>query len=626
MPSLEELQKGFVLGEWEVLPLVGVLRSGDAEEKPEPMVLKVLLSLASRDGDLVTRNELIDEIWDGRPIGDEPINRCIALLRGHLGDKDRPHQYIETLTKRGYRLSRKIHLNESATPATEQRKPAGEVLKQARLWMVVATVVATILIAMFMRIGLQPEEVHSIAVLPFENLSGDPADQYLAAGLKEELVYTLHGIPGMAVKPVRGEYPGREISEIAQILGVDAVLFGAVQRDGVMLRINYNVARGYDGVNISSGSVSGEIGGEFALQGRVAVLVRNDLLGESPQQLISANRNPNSRAFESYMRGIYALERRGRGKPENLADAIQLFEQAIRQDPDFGAAYLSLAMAYALLPDYANAPLVETHERAIEIVERGIEADPSLADSAGAVYGFVYQKQRLWTKAEQAYIRATTARVVDSNAFNWYSLMLSGVGRLDDALNQVLEAQKINPSSPGINSRVGMVHTWLGNSEKAAEFFERADQLGASGATHMLGEAMLLIRKGRLGEAESLVAVAVSMTGRSTDWVSPVLAAIGDPSMREVALTAIEEAFSDPDLDPRFNILARSLIGDTDGAMKVAVSLAGSAGFLEMDFLFLEELQPLRQNPGFLLVMDKLGVQDYWAENGCSWQGDKVSC
>ena len=107
VPTKEELQQGFELGEWEVFPARGILRSGDSVEKPEPKVLKVLMALARRDGDLVSRDELIDEIWDGRPTSDEPINRCLSQLRNHLGDKDRPHQYIETLTRRGYRLKKR---------------------------------------------------------------------------------------------------------------------------------------------------------------------------------------------------------------------------------------------------------------------------------------------------------------------------------------------------------------------------------------------------------------------------------------------------------------------------------------------------------------------------------------
>ena len=97
------------------------MRRGDEEQRPEPLVLRVLLALARRDGELVTRDELIDEIWDGRPIGDEPINRCLSQLRGHLGDKQRPHRYIETLTKRGYRLAERVSLMQpEPSPAEPQ--------------------------------------------------------------------------------------------------------------------------------------------------------------------------------------------------------------------------------------------------------------------------------------------------------------------------------------------------------------------------------------------------------------------------------------------------------------------------------------------------------------------------
>jgi len=643
VPTKEELHKGFELGDWEVLPAKGILRCGDREEKPEPMVFSVLLALASRDGDLVTREELIDDIWDGRPIGDEPVNRCVALLRAHLGAKERPHQYIETLTRRGYRLSQEVRLNEPVDPASEQRQLAERVSNQGRLWMVVAAIIVSIFIAISVRNG----PVQSIAVLPFENLSGDSADQYLASGIKEELVYTLHGIPDIDVKHGRVTYPDMEVSDIAQILGVDAVLFGAVQRDGEMLKINYHVARGYDGKIISSGELAGQIGEEFALQGRLAVLVRNDLVGESPQQLISASRNPDPDAFDRYIRGLDvfdnpdpdALDRykhgldvfdiRGRSQPENLDAAIELFEQSIEIDPGFGPAYLSLAMAYALLPDYRNAPLAETHERALEIVERGVTVDPSLADAAGAVYGFVYHKQRQWSKAEQAYIRATTARAVDTNAFNWYSLMLASVGRLDDALEKILEAQQIDPSAALMNimnSRAAIIHTWIGNSDEAAEFYDRSSRLGASNEIHLLGKALLLIRDGRAEEAASLTFAGESAAGLATDWIGPVFAAMQDPSLQDAALVAINEALENQDVDPRLVIVARTMLGDVDGAMELANSLAVSGKVFEMEILFLPELRSLRQHPGFPGLMDKLGIQDYWDENGCVWLDDSVRC
>jgi DNA-binding winged helix-turn-helix (wHTH) protein/TolB-like protein len=634
MPTKEELQKGFHIGDWEVLPARGILRRGDLEEKPEPKVLEVLMVLASRDGDLVTKEELIEEVWGGRPTADDPITRCLSQLRGHLGDKNRPYQYIETLTKRGYRLNHKVVLREPAPIAPAQELLAERARNQGRLWMLVALVVVTVLIAVVLRSDWiidqsdvsNPGQVRSIAVLPFENLSGNSADQYLVSGFKQVLVQTLHNIPDFSVKHGRVTYPDLEVREIAQILGVDALLFGTVQRQGDTLKINYEVANGNDGETIELGTITGGIDEIFALQERLAIAVRYDLLGESEQQLVSAARRPKSVAFDRYIRGLYALDRRGRGRLDNLEDAIALFEQSVEIDPDFGPAYLSLATAYALLPDYRNEPLEKTHQLAIDTVNKGVEVDESIRDSASAVFGFVFHKRREWTKAEQAYRRATSARVVDSNAFNWYSLMLANVGRLDDSLDQVLAAQKIDPSSAVINSRVAIVYTWLNKSAEAAEFYERANQLGASGEIHLVGNALLLIREGRVQEAMEQAIAGISMAGGGTDWIKPLVAAIREPELSSAALVAIDAASEQGQIELRLEVFVRTVLGDVDGAMRVANLLADAGTPKEMDLLFAPELLVLRQHPGFLDLMQKLGIRAYWDENGCVWLDGDVRC
>jgi len=624
VPSAEELSKGFRLGDWEVLPSRRVLRRGDREEAPEPKVFDFLMALARRDGDLTLKKELVKEIWDDRPVGDDVLTQKAAQLRNLLGDNAQNPEYVKTMHRQGYRLIKKVELLEAPSQADDRLPPSPPTLGRGRRRLALAVVAIAILIAIIVRV--YPFKVESIAVLPFENMSGDTADQYLVSGFQAELVHTLHNIPNLAVIPVKKSQLDKEVIEIASIFGVDAVLLGEMQRVGNTLKITYQVARRGDGKIMSADDVSGDVAEVFGLQGRLAVLVRNDLVGESPQQLISANRTPNSEAFDRYMRGIDALERRGRGRPANLNAAIELFDEAIELDPDFGPPYLSLATAYALLPDYQNAPLEESHKRALQEVERGIAVDGSIAEAAGAVEGFVYHKQRRWRLAEESYLRATTAAVVDSNSFNWYSLMLSGVGRLDDALEQVLIAQKIDPSSTVINARLGMVYTWLGDSEKAAEFFDRASLLDASEEIHMLGMTLLLMREGRMDEAVNTFGAGVSMAGRATEWIGPVFAAIEDPSKTSAALSAIDAAFSTPRMDSRFNIMARTILNDIDGAMQVAQGLADSGAIFEMDFLFMPELRPLREHEDFRLLMDKLGVQKYWDESGCRWRNDKVSC
>ena len=196
------------------------------------------------------------------------------------------------------------------------------------------------------------------------------------------------------------------------------------------------------------------------------------------------------------MRGVYALETCG--VEDNLTAAIELFLTAIDLDESYGPPYLALATAYALMPDYRRAPLEEMNRLALETVEAGIAADPIIENAAGAIYGFVYHKQKFWRKAEEAYLRAVNADVVDSNAFNWYSRMLASVGRLDDALEQALRAVEIDPRNAGINGRRAIKYAWLLNSDKANEFVARADDLGASGATQMLAYALLLERDGQI--------------------------------------------------------------------------------------------------------------------------------
>ena len=629
MPSKQELNRGFEIGEWEVLPAQGVMRSGDREEKPEPKVIEVLVALASRDGDLVTREELIDEVWDGRPTSDEPINRCLSQLRGHLGDRTRPYKYVETLTRRGYRLNQPVRLRETGRSTGGLRRRRHGLRNQGRFWILVPLLVVTSLVVVLMRSGLFTPSgtgYRSIGVMPFENLSTDEADQYLVSGFKEELVKTLHNVPEFTIKRSQASYPDLDTDAIAELLGVDDLLYGALQHSGDTLKVTYRVERGSTGEVISAGDVTGNVEDVFDLQGQLAVLVRNDLLGESPQQLISATHHPNPKAYDRYMRGLYAFERRGRGRVENLDSAIELFQQSMDLDPLFGPAYLSLATAYAVLPDYHSAPLAESHRLALETVQRGIEVDPSIRAAAGAVSGFVYHKQHEWSLAEEGYRRATSAAAVDSNAFVWYSLMLAGVGRLNEAREQILKAQRIDPSSAVINSRVAIVYAWLGDEKNTAEYYRRADKLGAGGETHVLVGALQLIRAGELEQAEELTTRAVSMAGGATDWIAPVYAALADPDVREPALDALDSASQARRIDPRLDILARTLLGDIDGAMQVALSYSAPGQGFDMDILFLPELRSLREHPAFPDLLSKLGITKYWQEKGCSWGNDTVHC
>ena len=624
MPTEDELRQGFRLGDWEVLPLRGVLRKGEHEEKPEPRVFGVLIALAKRNGDLVTRDELVDELWDGRPTSDEPINRCLSQLRGHLGDKSRPHQYVETLTRRGYRLMQPVQLLE---PTGSQAPAAAETNADSSVapWKPVATGLAVAAIAWLVWTLWPPGDFRSIGVVPFENASQDAANDYLVSGFKDELVNTLHNIPDFTVKSSRLGHAGEEVTAIASSLGVDAVLSGRVHRIGDQLQIFYTVEDGRSGDVVATAELEGPVSEIFQLQEDLARMVRRDLFGKSSQQLISRTRPANFGAYDRYMRGLYAFDKR-QDSGTSLEEAIELFQETIRLDENFGPAYLMLANAYVLLPTYRDAPADEMRRAAIDTVQEGIAVDESIRDAANAIFGFVYHQQMQWQQSEEAYRAATSSDVIDPNAFNWYSRMLASVGRLDASLEQARIALEMDPTSAVINSRVALAYLWLGDTSNSREFFERAAKFGASGPTHTMGYALFLFREGRSEEAYEVTREAAQMAGGTEAWIDPVFAALDDETQRDAALAAVDAAAMEDGISRQIEFIVRVVLGDLDGAMNVARLLQSEGEVFEMDLLFIPEVEPLREYPDFGGLLDALGITDYWRARGCTWTGTGAIC
>ena len=622
MPTEEELNDGFNLGEWEILPGKGLLRRGDQVERPEPKVYAVLMALAKANTNLVSKDELVDEAWDGRPTADEAIARCISQLRGHLDDRQVPHVYIETLQRRGYRLKQEVVLHKPAITEPEVVAPVAPG-PGLRLWKTAAAILAIGFIAIIATTITDrsvPPPLRSIAVMPFQNLSGNESDEYLVLGFKEELVQILQGLDDYTVKSIRGSYI-EEPDAIAQKFGVGSLLLGALRRSGNDLKITYQITT--DGTVVNGGDIEGTVADLFSLQESLALMVRDNLVGKSAQTLIKS-RPSDSAAYGSYLGGMFALEHRG--DPGNLEKAIESFDSAIQLDEHFGPSYLALATVYTLMFTYRDEPVAEMDRKARETIDAGVAADPAIEDAAGAIYGYLYKNQKQWTDAEDAYLRAVNADAVDSNAFNWYSRMLASVGRLDDSLTLILKALEIDPSSAVVNSRTAMSYAWVGKTDEALEYFERANDLGWSGSTHILGYAFILIQTGQMQKAEDLAISAVQMAGESTDWVGPVFAAFRDLDNAPAALDALDKVAAENAVNPLVELTARTILGDLDGAMRIAELLEAPGEAFEMDMLFIPELAALRRHPDFMPLMNRLGITGYWSMKGCTWNGDKVSC
>jgi hypothetical protein len=184
----------------------------------------------------------------------------------------------------------------------------------------------------------------------------------------------------------------------------------------------------------------------------------------------------------------------------------------------------------------------------------------------------------------------------------------------------------MDPTSAVINSRVALAYLWLGDTRNSEEFFERAAKYGASGATHTMGYALFLFREGRSAEAYELSRQVAQMSGGSEEWIDPVFAALEDETHRAAAVAAVDAAASQDGISEQIEFIVRTVLGDLDGAMRVARLLESEGEVFEMDLLFIPEVAPLREHPEFGKLLDALGITDYWRARSCTWTGRSAVC
>ena len=622
MATFTDLRKGFELGPWEVLPDLGLLRQGDTEQRLEPMVMNVLVLLASGDGDVVTSDQIVETIWAGRPTAPEAIVQKIKVLREKLDDDPKDPKFIQTIPKIGYRLVCPVTVPEAVEP-----EPARSFFP-AYLWPIVGGTLAIVVIA-FVVLGNRSgklerlESVNSVAVCPFENMSME-SDEPFVFGFREQLISTLSREPDLRIiKASCGDdaVPGDSL--------IDSMVTGSVQRAGGRVRITAKLEAS-DGEILWSESIDGaaeEVEEVFGLHERVANRVRIAILGESVFEIAASSRPVNIEAYDLYLLGDFAFSKRS--EPE-LNRAMEFFKEAIDLDPSFGPAYLGLANSYVLLADYPSTDVQSMYEKAIETANKGAEMDPEIRNPIQTVYGFVDTKNFNWEAAEAAFETAISSTTVYPTSHHWYSRFLANVGLLDQSLEQAMLAHEMDTASPILNARLGVAYHWLNDSENADEYYSRAADQEVGSWIHNLSYTLFLIREQRLNEARQKAKEALESYGQSTDWVDAIIAGMinpADEAGRGKTLDSISTAAAGGNLPRNIELTLWALLGQGDNAMDVAWAFLQEPGeYFEVEIIFLDEFRVLREHEEFPELLDALGLTEYWESIGCHWGGSRVIC
>jgi len=436
----------------------------------EPKAFRTLLFLLHNPQRLISKEELLNTVWDDAAVTEGSLTRCIWLLRSRLGDDIHEPRYIATVATVGYRFVCKVEVSEDDSGNLEATGkifpylarvlgPSGwgsVVLGRWSRTQIIATVLALAATAGVLIVGAKlyfarpAKRIGSIAVLPLENLSRNPDEEYFADGMTEELTTDLAKIGGLRVisRTSSMQYKGtkKSLPEIGRELNVDSVLEGSVLRAGDRVRITAQLIRTSTDGHLWAETYDRDLKDVLPLQGEVARTIASQIkvtLSPEEQSRLTPPPAVNSKAHEDYLKGLYYLHRNTEG---DLRAAIEYFQHTTEQDPNYASAFAGLASAYANLSSTYRAPR-EVMPQAKAAALRALELDQNLAE-AHAWLGFVSINFD-WdvVTAEKELKRATELNPSYADAHALYAWCLSGMGLHDQAIAEAKRAMQLDPFS-----------------------------------------------------------------------------------------------------------------------------------------------------------------------------------
>jgi TolB-like protein/DNA-binding winged helix-turn-helix (wHTH) protein len=441
----------FQFGVFELDLKAGELRKQGIKVKLQEQPFQVLATLLEHAGEVVTKDELQQQIWaaDTFVDFDHGLHSAITRLREALGDSSESPRFIETIPRRGYRFVAPLKLIGSPTES-------GVADGKDRLWTFGGSVLAgllggALLLGAVLTLNLggarrwlwreSNPAIRSLAVLPLENLSGDPAEDYFADGMTDALIADLSKISALRVisRTSAMQYKGtkKRLPQIARELNVDGVVEGSVMRSGNRVRITAQLLQAGTDQHLWAEAYERDLGDVLKLQGEVAQTIAQQVrIQLTPQQKaqFGSALGVSPEAYEAYLRGRYFWNQR---TEEGLGKSVGLFRHAIDIDPNFPLPYAGLADSYLLLGDFGFLAPDEAYPKAKAEALKALRLDDHLAEGHAALAMVALEYDWDWVNAEREFRLAIEANPSYATGHQWYAEYLTTLGRSEEAINQV---------------------------------------------------------------------------------------------------------------------------------------------------------------------------------------------
>jgi TolB-like protein/DNA-binding winged helix-turn-helix (wHTH) protein/Flp pilus assembly protein TadD len=508
----------FRLGDWLVRPSLNQLSREGTVVHLRPKVMDVLVQLAKHGSAVVSKEELVEAVWAKEFLADSALSRAVFELREVLGDEAQQPRYIETIPKRGYRLVVPVVREKKASEPAASPEPGPAGWRAWRNRLAALTVLVLVVGTALVLRGHLPargkpvaEAPKKLVVLPFENL-GPPEDEYLAAGITDEISGRLAGVGGLSVisRTSAAQYARttKTTKEIAQELGVNYLLAGTIRwdrssRGAARVRIIPRLIRVADDTHLWADVYDRVVDDVFAVQAEIAEKVAQQLdltLGQGERDALGRIPTSSAEAYQAYLQGNHHTSRFEGEEAQRLA--ITMYERAVELDPGFAVAYSAMSRAHG---DMYNFGFDRTETRRLSAkssLERALALAPDDPDVRLSVawynYVFAADSEKALAEINAAEKRAKPSR--DSLTLRGY--VLRRLGRFLDAREKLVKALELSPRDYWLEDEIAITDMYLGRWEDADRHLARSIELTADQHTAYEWKAInALLWKGSLAKS-----------------------------------------------------------------------------------------------------------------------------
>jgi TolB-like protein/DNA-binding winged helix-turn-helix (wHTH) protein/Tfp pilus assembly protein PilF len=477
--------------------------------KLERQPMELLILFVQRQGQLVTRDEIIGKLWGNDVFvdADRSINAAVRKIRTALRDDPANPKFLETVIGKGYRLVGEVEVVGGApAPETQLAEPEAPAAKKniKRLLSAIALLLGVVFVALWVwrqhvnRVS-PDSAIHSIAVLPLANLSADPSQEYFSDGLTDELITELAQISSLRIisRTSVMHYKGtmRTAPQIAQELNVDAVLEGSVQRSGDRVRITAQLIAARQDKHLWASSYEEDFKNVLSIQDEIARDVANQIqlrLTSQQHARLSRSRSVNPEAHEAYLKGLYYWSLRGRN---NIEKAVDYFNQAIALDPGYALPYAGLAQCYIPLNYFSYISGREARAKSIAAAEKALQLDDSIAEAHTALGSAKSFYDHDWEGADREFRKAIQLNPSYATGHHWYAQMLVALEQNEQALAESQRARDLDPWALIISSGWAGRLYWMRRYDEAIAHIKNTIELDSNFAVSHWEFGSILVQK-----------------------------------------------------------------------------------------------------------------------------------